>query len=175
MLRRKWQKAPKWHRVKERGFDSAVQVPVLKEKKPRWDCGAAQRRGPPRQGCSRVPLAAPGARSGGSDHEAQLLSHPSRRTRPLGTAAQPGALTARPVCPPCVCPPRTGNQMKVEGAQSGQPTLIAELVEDLGHFPPVLTRPLKGSFFYNRSKLYTLSEFTQTGFGEKWIAPAEVH
>lgn len=61
-------------------------------------------------------------------------------------------------------------------AGTGHPTLTAELVEDLGHFPPMLTRPLKGSsFFYNKSELYTLSELIQIGFGEKSIAPAEVH
>lgn len=58
----------------------------------------------------------------------------------------------------------------------GHLTLIAELVKDLGHFPPMLTRPLKGSsFFYNKSKLYTLNELIQVGFGEKSTASAELH
>lgn len=63
-----------------------------------------------------------------------------------------------------------------ERAGTGHPTLTAELVEELGHFPPMLSRPLKGSsFFYNKCELYTLSELIRTGFGEKSIAPAEVH
>lgn len=76
--------------------------------------------------------------------------------------------------------PRKGNRMKLEA------TTWREGRDWASHFDcwagrkpwtfPVLARPLKGSsLFYNKSKFYTLSELIWIGFGEKSIAPAEVH
>jgi len=97
---------------------------------------AAQCRGPPRQGCPHVPLAVPRACSGGSNHDSSSpILHVGCTSRQWQHSWS---------CLPSVClPPRKGNQLKLEAAicsesaGTGHPTLVIELVEDLGHFPLV--------------------------------------
>lgn len=102
--------------------------------------------------------------------QAQLLSHPFCRTH-LWTAAH----TVSPHVPL----PREANQMKLEATTCGKTAGTSHFDCWAGRRPwtfPVLARPLSGfSLFYNKSKFYTLSELIWIGFGEKSIAPAEVH
>lgn len=156
MLLFEGQKAPVTQ-SKRRGFGLAVHIPVLKEKNRGGTVGlhmvpkepsqpakkgkhgslsvrAAGWRGPPRQGCSHVSLAAPGACAGGSDcrfssSPIPCVGHICEQQH-IWVHSQP----ARPLLP------REANQMKLgattagERAGTGHPTSVAELVEDHGHF-----------------------------------------
>lgn len=197
MLLFEGQKAPVTQ-SKRRGFGLAVHIPVLKEKKPWWDCRAAhgaQRALPASQegeawlsvceGCwmegpstaGLFPCVPESTRGlcGWKWLQVQLLSHPLCRTH-LWTAAHLGALTA---CPPPFAhrgqPDEAGGYHSWREGRDWASHFICWASRRPWTFP-VLARPLKGSLlFYNKSKFYALSELIWIGFGEKSVAPAEVH